>query len=145
MDDAIRVQEGNGERYIVADIDLHVVGQRFVRLLQKVSEGVVHQLHQQNGQARLLVQRHAQILHYIWVADLAEEATLLLEHCPVPGPFRIHQDGVEEFGRAGQLVERGPTHLAIYSRAERSVSHQTDGAETDRGSSGLRHRLWQAC
>ena len=73
------------------------------------------------------------------MADLAEEATLSLEQCPVPGPVRIQQDGVEEFGRAGQLVERGPTHLAVRSRAERSVSHQTDGAETDRGSSWLRH------
>ena len=73
------------------------------------------------------------------MADLAEEATLLLEQCPVPGPVRIQQDGVEEFGRAGQLVERGPTHLAVGSRAERSVSYQTDGTETDRGSSWLRH------
>ena len=73
------------------------------------------------------------------MADLAEEATLSLEQCPVPGPVRIQQDGVEEFGRAGQLVERGPIHLAVRSRAERSVSHQTDRAETDRGSSWLRH------
>ena len=46
---------------------------------------------------------------------------------------------MEEFGRAGQLVERGPTHLAVRPRAERSVSHQTEGTETDRGSSWLRH------
>ena len=73
------------------------------------------------------------------MADLAEEATLLLEQCPVPGPVRIQQDGVEDFGRAGQLVERGSTNLAVRSSAERSVSHQTDGTETDRGSSWLRH------
>ena len=42
VDDTIRVQEGNGERDVVADVDLHVVGQRFLRLLQKMSEGVVH-------------------------------------------------------------------------------------------------------
>ena len=46
---------------------------------------------------------------------------------------------MEEFGRAGQLVECGLTHLAVRSRAERSVSHQTDGTETDRGSRWLRH------
>ena len=73
------------------------------------------------------------------MADLAEEATLLLEQCLVPGPVRIKQDGVEEFGRTGQLVECGTTHLAVRSGAERSVSHQTDGAETDRGSSWLCH------
>ena len=55
MDDVIQVQEDNSKRNVVADIDLHVVGQRLLRLLQKVSEGIVHQLHQQNGQARLFV------------------------------------------------------------------------------------------
>ena len=51
MNDAIQVEEGNGEGNVVADVHLHVVGQRLLRLLQKVSEVVVHQLHQQNGQA----------------------------------------------------------------------------------------------
>ena len=49
---------------------------------------------------------------------------------------------MEEFGRARQLVEHGPTNLAVRSRAEQSVSHQTDGTETDRGSRWLRHALY---
>ena len=106
----------------MADVDLHVVGQALLRLLQKVSEGVVHQLHQKNGQARVRVVRHAQILHDVGVADLAEEAALLLEHGAVPGLAGVHQDGVEEFGRTGQFAERGFTHLAVRSRAEGSVS-----------------------
>ena len=73
------------------------------------------------------------------MADLAEEVTLSLEQCPFSGPVQIQQDGVEEFGRAGQLVERGPIYLAVRSRSERSVSHQTNGAEMDGGSSSLRH------
>ena len=103
MNDAIQVEEGNSEGNVVADVHLHVVGQRLLRLLQKVSEGVVHHLHQQNGQARLSILRYAQIdlLHYVGVSDLAEEATLLFEPCPIPGVVRVHQDGVEEFGRTG--------------------------------------------
>ena len=65
------------------------------------------------------------------MSDLAEEATLLLEPCPVPGVVGVHQDGVEEFGRTGQLVERGLTHLSVRSRAEGGVSHQSKGAETE--------------
>ena len=131
MNDAIQVEEGNGEGNVVADVHLHVVGQRLLRLLQKVSEGVVHQLHQQNGQARLSILRYTQILHYVGMSDLAEEATLLLEPCPVPGVVGVHQDGVEEFGRTGQLVERGPTHLSVRSRAESGVSHQPEGAKAE--------------
>ena len=115
----------------MADVHLHVVGQRLLRLLQKVSEGVIHQLHEQNGQARLSILRYAQILHYVGVSDLAEEATLLLEPCPIPGVVGVHQDGVEEFGRTGQLVERGLTHLSVRSRAEGGVSHETEGAEAE--------------
>ena len=51
-----------------------------------MSEGVVHQLHQKNGQARVLIVRHAQILQDVGVAGLAEEAALLLEQGAVPGP-----------------------------------------------------------
>ena len=105
----------------MADVDLHVVGQALLGLLQKVSEGVVHQLHQKNGQARYGIVRHAQILHNVGVADLAEEAALLLEHGAVPGPAGVHQDGVEQFGRTGQLAQLGLTHLAVRSRAEERV------------------------
>ena len=48
-------------------------------MLQKVSERVVHQLHQQNGQACLMILRYAQRLHYVGVLDLTKEATLLLD------------------------------------------------------------------
>jgi len=75
--------------------------------------------------------RYAQILHYVRVSDLAEEATLLLEPCPVPGVVGVHQDEVEEFGCTGQLVERGLTHLSVRSRAEGGVSQETEGAEAE--------------
>ena len=54
-----------------------------------MSEGVVHQLHQKNGQARVLIVRHAQILHDVGVAGLTEEAALLLEQGAVLGPAGV--------------------------------------------------------
>ena len=44
------------------------------------------------------------------MVDLAEEATLSLEQDAVPGPSRVYDGRVEEFGRAGQLSEHGLTH-----------------------------------
>ena len=90
MQDSIVMKKGQSECNVVTDVDLHVVGQAVLGLLQKVSEGVVHQLHQKNGQARYVIVRHAQILHDVGVADLAEEAALLLEHGAVPGITGIH-------------------------------------------------------
>ena len=46
---------------------------------------------------------------------------------------------MEEFGRAGQLAERGLTHLSVRSRAEGRVSQQTDEAETEGGRCLLCH------
>ena len=97
----------------MADVDLHVVGQARLGLLQKVSEGIVHQLHQKNGQARHRIVHHAQILYDVGVADLAKEAALLLKHGAVPGVVGIHYGRVEELRRTGQLAERGLIHLAV--------------------------------
>ena len=66
------------------------------------------------------------------MADLAEEAALPLEVGPVPGVAGVHQDGVEEFGRAGKLAQRGPVHFAVGSRAEgRTIPKQTELAEAE--------------
>ena len=56
------------------------------------------------------------------MSDLAEEATLLLEPCPVPGVIGVHQGGVKEFGCTGQLVERGLTRLSVCSSVLRVAS-----------------------
>ena len=79
MQDLIGMEKGEGLANVVADVDLHVIGEAGLGQLQKVSEGVVHQLHQENGQARTAIVCHAQELHDVGVADLAEEAALLLE------------------------------------------------------------------
>ena len=79
VDDTVVVKVGQCECDVVADVDLHVVGKRSVGALQEVRQALVHELHEQNRQTRLLVVHHAQVLHYVGVADLAEEAALLLK------------------------------------------------------------------
>ena len=101
MQDSIGVEKGQGFSNVIVDVDLHVIGEADLGQLQKVSEGVVHQLHQENGQARCAILCHAQILHNVWVADLAEEAALLLEQGAILGSGRVDDGRMEEFGRAG--------------------------------------------
>ena len=79
VDDVIGVEVGQRECNVVADVHLHVVGKRSVGALQEVRQALVHQLHEQNGQVCLPVVHHVQVLHYVGMADLAEEAALLLE------------------------------------------------------------------
>ena len=101
MQDLIGVEKGQGLSNVIVDVDLHVIGEAGLGQLQKVSEGVVHQLHQENGQASCAILRHAQILHNVRVADLAEEAALLLEQGAIPGSGRVDDGRMEKFGRAG--------------------------------------------
>ena len=101
MQDSIGVEKGQGLSNVIVDVDLHVIGKAGLGQLQKVSEGIVHQLHQQNGQARCAILCHAQILHNVGVSDLAEEAALLLEQGAIPGSRRVDDGRMEEFGCAG--------------------------------------------
>ena len=89
VDDVIGVEVGQRECNVVADVHLHVIGKMSVGALQEMCQALVHQLHKQNGQTRLLVIHHVQVLHYVGVADLAEEAALLLELAQVGLVFRI--------------------------------------------------------
>ena len=101
MQDSIGVEKGQGLSNVIIDVDLHVIGEAGLGQFQKVTEGVVHQLHQENGQARCAILYHAQILYNIWVVDLAEKAALLLEQGAIPGLGRVNDGRMKEFGRAG--------------------------------------------
>ena len=47
MDDVIEVKIGKGQGYIIAQINLKVVGEGLIRLLEKLSEGLfIQQFHQ---------------------------------------------------------------------------------------------------
>ena len=47
---------------------------------------------------------------------------------------------MEQFGRTGQITERGLPHLAVGSPAQGRVLQQTDRTETDNGGYLLGHR-----
>ena len=89
VDDLIGVEVGQRECNVMADVHLHVIGKRSAGALQEMCQALVHQLHEQNGQARRLVIHHVKVLHYVGMADLAEEAALLLELAQVGLVFRI--------------------------------------------------------
>ena len=101
MQDSIGVEKGQGFSNVIVDVNLHVIGEEGLGQLQKVSEGIVHQLHQENRQARCAILCYPQILHNVWVADLTEKAALLLEQGAIPGSCRVDDGRMEEFGRAG--------------------------------------------
>ena len=86
------MEEGDGESNVVGDVDLCVIwdGMVGMRLLQKLSEAFVHQFHQQNGLSGLRMGRHAQKLYDVGVADLAEDAALLLELVQDAGLLGVH-------------------------------------------------------
>ena len=101
MHNLIGVEKGQGLSNVIVDVDLHVIGEAGLGQLQKVSERVVHQLHKENGQALLFVFFYAQILHNVWVADLAEKAALLLKQVVTIVAGRVDDGTMEEFGCAG--------------------------------------------
>ena len=101
MQDSIDVEKGQGFSNVIVDVDLHVIGEAGLGQLQKVSEGIVHQLHQENGQTHCTILCNPQKLHNVWVADFAEEAALLLEQGAIPGSCRVDDGRMEEFGSAG--------------------------------------------
>ena len=95
MHNLIGVEKGQGLSNVIVDVDLHVIGETGLGQLQKVSEGVVHQLHQENGHAQNLVVIHAQILHNVGVADLAEKAALTFKQGTFVGSGRVDDGRME--------------------------------------------------
>ena len=89
------------------EVDLHVVGEGTHGALQELCQTLVHQLHQKNGSEGTPLSDEAQELHDARVPQITKEPALLLETggkvCR-PGIVRTEEGGVEEFGRAGQLV-----------------------------------------
>ena len=96
-----------------------------------MSEGVIHQLHQQNGQSYCRILRQTQVATSRCCGG--QKAALPFKQLPVPWVVGVYQYRVEEFGRARQLAQGGLAHLALRSRTERYVVvlQQMDGAETD--------------
>ena len=123
MDDAIGVEVGQGQRSVVDQADLNVVGQWTGSTLQELGQALVHQLHQENGPEILRLSHQAQELDDAGVLQVAEEHAFLLESRRKVDLSRVvgaKEGGVEEFGGTGQLVQRGPAYTAVGAHTEAS-------------------------
>ena len=123
MDDAIGVEVGQGQRSVVDQADLNVVGQWTGSTLQELGQALVHQLHQENGSEVLGLSHQAQELDDAGMLQVAEERALLLESRRKVDLSRVvgaKEGGVEEFGGTGQLVQRGPAYTAVGAHTEAS-------------------------
>ena len=89
------------------EVDLHVVGEGARGALKKLCQTLVHEFHEQDGSKGARLSNEAQELDDARVLQVAEEPALLLEtgrEVGGPGVVCAEEGGVEEFGRAGQLV-----------------------------------------
>ena len=79
MDNTIRMQKCEGHCDVVTYVDLNVVRNLLSGSFQKVSQAVVHELHQKNWQASIWILVQTKILDNVWVIYSVQELALLLE------------------------------------------------------------------
>ena len=116
VEDVIGVQVGEGQRDVVRDAHLHVVGERGRRALQEAREALFHQLHEEDGSAVAGVLHHPQELHDAGMLQISQDAALLVEASGKVGGAGIvgsEENGVKDFGGAGQVVQRGSDDAAV--------------------------------
>ena len=116
MEDVVSVQVGEGQRDVVRDAHLHVVGERGWAALQEMRETLFHQLHEEDGSAVAGVLHHPQELHDAGMLQISQDAALLVEASGKVGGAGIvgsEENGVQDFGGAGQVVQRGSDDAAV--------------------------------
>ena len=116
VDDLVGVQVGEGQHDVVRDAHLHVVGERSWRALQKAREALFHQLHEEDGSAVAGVLHQSQELHDARMLQVPQDAALLVEaSCEVgrAGIIGSEENRVQDFGGAGQVVQRGSDDAAV--------------------------------
>ena len=121
MEDVVGVQVGEGQRDVVCDAHLNVVGERGWAALQEMREALFHQLHEEDGSAVARVLHHPQELHDAGMLQVSQDAALLVEASGKVGGAGIvgsEENGVQDFGSAGQVVKRGSDDAAVGARAE---------------------------
>ena len=79
MEDVVGVQVGEGQRDVVRDAHLHVVGERGRRALQEAREALFHQLHEEDGSVVAGVLHQPQELHDAGMLQVSQDAALLVE------------------------------------------------------------------
>ena len=116
MEDVVGVQVGEGQRDVVRDAHLHVVGERGRRALQEAREALFHQLHEEDGSAVSGVLHQPQELHDAGMLQVSQDAALLVEASgKVDGTWIIgsEENGVQDLGGAGQVIQRGSDDAAV--------------------------------
>ena len=100
MEEIIGVEVIEGQGYIMAEVDLDVVGKWPLGSLEEVSKTFVHEFHQKCWQFRVGVLDGPKVLNYVWVFHCAKEVALLLELSPgvIPWLTELNEKGVQEFG-----------------------------------------------
>ena len=111
VDDLYGVQVGEGQRDVVRDAHLHVVGERVLRALQEAREALYHQLHEEDGSAVAGVLHHTQELHDAGMLQVSQDAALLVE--AIVGVGRKADIGVLDLCSAGQLVQLSFDNAAV--------------------------------
>ena len=116
MEDVVGMQVGEGLRNVVRDAHLHVVGERGWRALQEAREALFHQLHEEDGSAVAGVLHHCQKLHDAGMLQVSQDADFLGEASGKVGGAGIigsEKNGVQDFGGAGQVIQRGSDDAAV--------------------------------
>ena len=116
VEDVVSVQVGEGQRDVVRDAHLHMVGERGRRALQEAREALFHQLHEEDGSAVAGFLDHPQELHDAGMLQVSQDAALLVEasgKVDGAGIIGSEENGVQDFGGAGQVVQRGSDDAAV--------------------------------
>lgn len=116
MDEVLGVEIRKGQSYVVAEVDLGVVRQGLFAAIEKLREALIHEFHQNDGEAGVRVGGCPKVLDYVGVLHLAEEAALLFEFLGVVGGagiVHLEEDRVQEFGCTGKLVTHRPAHDSV--------------------------------
>ena len=116
VEDVVGVQVGEGQRDVMRDAHLYVVGERGRRALQEAREALFHQLHEEDGSAVAGVLHHPQELHDAGILQISQDAALLVEASGKVGGAGIvgsEKNGVQDFGGAGLVVQRGSDDAAV--------------------------------
>ena len=116
VEDVVGVQVGEGQRDVVRDAHLHVVGESGWRALQEAREALFHQLHEEDGSAVAGVLHHCQELHDAGMLQVSQDAAFLVEASGKVGGAGIigsEKNGVQDFGGAGQVIQLGSDNASV--------------------------------